>query len=117
MSCEFRPPSRCNCGFRRRVWTIKLVEAIAVAAVSVLVAFLLVFALDRLFDTPAWLRTAIGAAAVFGCCAIPWFLHHWVWQFRRLDQLARLLSRKMPRIGDQLLGIIELAESRWEQTH
>ncbi len=46
---------------------------------------------------------------------VPWFCHRWVWQFRRLDQLARLLSHKMPRIGDQLLGIIELAENRREQ--
>lgn len=102
--------------FRRRVWSIKLVEAIAVAAISVLVAFLVVFALDRLFDTPAWLRTLVGVGALVGCCAIPWFLHHWVWRFHRLDQLARLLSRKMPTIGDQLLGIIELAENRWEQS-
>ncbi len=102
-------------GFRRRVWSIKLVEAVAMAAMSVLVAFLLVFALDRLFDTPGWLRTAIGLAAVVGICALPWFLHRWVWRFHKLDQLARLLSRKMPRIGDQLLGIIELAENRWEQ--
>ena len=49
--------------FRRRVWTIKLIEAIAVAAISVLVAFLLVFALDRLLDTPAWLRMLIGVSA------------------------------------------------------
>ena len=83
--------------FRRRVWTIKLVEAIAVAAISVLVAFLSVFALDRLFDTPAWLRALVGIGAAIGCCAVPWFLHRWVWRFRRLDQLARLLSRKMPR--------------------
>jgi hypothetical protein len=102
--------------FRRRVWTIKLVEALAVAAASVLIAFLCVFALDRLFDTPAWVRASIGIAAIIGCCALPWFLHRWVWRFRRLDQLARLLSRKMPRIGDQLLGIIELAQNRWEQS-
>lgn len=102
--------------FRRRVWSIKLTEAVAAAAISVLIAFLLVFALDRLFDTPAWLRGAIGLAAIVGCCAVPWFLHRWVWRFHRLDQLARLLSRKMPRIGDQLLGIIELAENRWEQS-
>jgi hypothetical protein len=101
--------------FRRRVWTIKLAEAITLAAISILVAFLVVFALDRLFDTPAWLRATIGIAALFGCCAVPWFMHRWIWQFRRWDQLARLLSRKMPRIGDQLLGIIELAENRWEQ--
>src|SRR3954471_1233668 len=102
--------------FRRRVWAIKLVEAIAVAAISVLVAFLVVFALDRLFDTPAWLRALVAFGAAVGCCAMPWFLHFWVWRFRRLDQLARLLSRKMPGIGDQLLGIIELSENRREQS-
>jgi hypothetical protein len=102
--------------FRRRVWTIKLAEALAVAAVSVLAAFLSVFVLDRLFDTPAWLRALIGVAALVGCCAVPWFLHRWVWRFHRLEQLARLLSRKMPSIGDQLLGILELAQNRWEQS-
>ncbi|MEO8499239.1 MAG: hypothetical protein ABI614_29590, partial [Planctomycetota bacterium] len=34
---------------------------------------------------------------------------------RRLDQLARLLSRKLPRVGDQLLGVIELASDDSEQ--
>ena len=42
--------------FRRRVWTIKLSESLAVAAGSVFLGFLGVFALDRLFDTPPWLR-------------------------------------------------------------
>ena len=32
-----------------------------------------------------------------GAAVVPWFLHRWVWRFRRLEQLARLLSRKMPR--------------------
>ena len=83
---------------------------------SVLAAYLSVFALDRLFDTPSWLRAGIGVAALVGCCVVPWCLHRWVWRFHRLEQLARLLSRKMPGIGDQLLGILELAENRWEQS-
>ena len=94
--------------FRRRVWTIKLAEAVAVAAASVLAAYLAVFALDRLFDTPRWLRAGVGIAALVGCLVVPWFVHRWVWSFRRLEQLARLLGRKMPGIGDQLLGILEL---------
>ena len=46
---------------------------------------------------------------------IPFFLHRWVWRHRRLEQLARLLARKHPRVGDQLLGIIELAHNEFEQ--
>jgi hypothetical protein len=102
--------------YRRRVWTIKLVEAVAVAGLSLLVAFLSVFILDRLWDTPQWLRAVVAIGAVIGCLTVPVFLQRWVWRFRRLDQLAQLLRRKMPRLGDQLLGIIELAENKWEQS-
>jgi hypothetical protein len=101
--------------FRRRVWTIKLIEAIAVAASGLLIAFLSVFALDRLVDTSPWVRAAIGVLAFSGCGALLWFVRRWIWRCHRLDQLACLLSLKLPRIGDQLLGIIELANNRWEQ--
>jgi hypothetical protein len=101
--------------FRRRVWIIKSIEAAAGAAFGVLVAYLTTFLLDRLFDTPADLRLGIFAAAVVGCALVPLALHRWVWRQRRLEQLARLLSRTHPRIGDQLLGIIELVQSESEQ--
>src|SRR5262249_31761335 len=42
-------------------------------------------------------------------------LHRWVWCHRRMEQLALLLSRKHPQVGDQLLGIIELARNDFEQ--
>ena len=102
-------------GFRRRVWTIKMAEALAAAACSVLVAFLCLFALDRLWDTPRWLRMFLWIAGFGGCAVVPFYLHHWVWRRRHLEQLARLLSRKLPRLGDQLLGIIELTHSAGEQ--
>ena len=101
--------------FRRRVWTIKLAEVAALAVVAVMVAFLCVFALDRLWDTPRWLRLGIFAAAICGCAIVPFHLHRWVWRRRRLEQLARLLTSKLPRLGDQLLGIIELVHSDGEQ--
>ncbi len=101
--------------FRRRVWTIKLIEAGCGALLGVLLAFLATFALDRVFDTPAGLRLALFAAAVLTCAAVPLALHRWIWRHRRLDQLARLLSRKHPSVGDQLLGIIELVHSESEQ--
>ncbi len=46
---------------------------------------------------------------------VPWAMHRWVWRHRRMDQLARLLRVREPNIGDQLLGVIELAESDTEQ--
>jgi len=101
--------------FRRRVWTIKMIEAAGVAGFSVFIAYLTTFVLDRLWDTPVGIRLAVLGAALAGCMIAPYYFHRWIWSHRRLENLARLLSRKMPRIGDQLLGIIELAHSDSEQ--
>jgi len=101
--------------FRRRVWAIKLIEAAAGAVCGVLVAFLATFVLDRLLDTPAIVRTGLFAAVVLACALVPLALHRWVWRQRKLEQLARLLSRKHPSVGDQLLGVIELVQNEDEQ--
>jgi hypothetical protein len=101
--------------FRGRVWTIKLIEAGCGAIIAVLVAFLATFALDRWFDTPGGLRLALLGAAALGCALLPLALYRWVWKRRRPDQLARLLSRRHPSFGDQLLGVIELVASTSEQ--
>lgn len=101
--------------FRRRVWTVKIIEALCGAVFGILMAFLTTFVLDRVFDTSAGLRLGIFVAAMLGCALVPLALHRWVWRHRSLEQLARLLSRKHPSIGDQLLGIIELVRNDDEQ--
>lgn len=102
-------------GFRRQVWTIKLAEAALSAGFVVLVTFLALFGFDRLGETPAYARLALFVVAALGGALLPLALHRWVWSHRKLDQLARLLSRKMPLLGDQLLGVIELVENESEQ--
>jgi len=101
--------------FRRRVWTIKCIEAVCAAGFGVLACFLAMFALDRFWETPSPPRLALFGLAVMACATIPVALHRWIWRQRRPEQLARLLARKHPRIGDQLLGVIELARDDSEQ--
>jgi hypothetical protein len=101
--------------FRRRLWVIKLTEAGCGAVFGVLLAYLATFTLDRLWESPAAVRIGIFWAAVAGCALVPLALHRWLWRQRRLEQLAQLLSRTYPSIGDQLLGIIELVRSESEQ--
>ena len=101
--------------FRRRVWTIKSIEAACGAIFGVVLSYLAVFALDRVIDTPSSVRMAIFLVAVSVCAFVPVYLHRWIWRHRRLEQLARLVSRTLPLIGDQLLGIIELVRSESEQ--
>src|SRR5436190_6718365 len=96
--------------FRRRVWTVKLAEGLFAALFGLAVSYLLVFVLDRFFETPAAVRLGllIAGAATLGL-GLPLKWHQWVWRQRRLEDAARLFRRTFPRIGDQLLGIVELA--------
>ena len=101
--------------FRRRVWIVKSIEAVAGAAIGILLGFLTTYALDRVIDTPAIVRLSIFATALVVCTLIPLAIDKWIWRRRRLDQLARLLTIEHPGIGDQLLGIIELSQNDSEQ--
>jgi hypothetical protein len=101
--------------FRNRVWIVKTVEACCGAVFGVLLAFLATFVLDRVWDTPASVRLGLFVAAILACAIVPLALHRWVWRQRQIEQLARLLTRTYPSIGDQLLGIIELVRSESEQ--
>src|SRR5262245_20749842 len=92
--------------FRRRVWSIKMVEAACGAVFGVMAGFLAMFAIDRVLETPDWVRTALFAVVVLACALVPLAVHRWVWGQRKLEQLARLLTRRHPHIGDHLLGII-----------
>src|SRR4051794_1082176 len=96
--------------FRRRVWLVKLAEGLLAALFGIAISYLLVFALDRFFETPGWLRLTllVAGAATLGL-GLPLKWHRWVWRQRRLEDAARLLRNKFPRLGDQLLGIVELA--------
>ncbi|MBD3673317.1 MAG: hypothetical protein HUJ26_07300 [Planctomycetaceae bacterium] len=101
--------------FRKRVWTVKLIEAVAGAFIGILIGFLAIYALDRVIDTPTLVRAAIFTVAMVVCMAIPLAIDKWVLRRRRLDQLARLLTHDHPDIGDRLLGIIELSQNDSEQ--
>jgi hypothetical protein len=95
--------------FRRRVRVVKMAEGILAAVFGLGLSYLLVFVLDRFWETPAWVRFCIllGGAATLGL-GLPLKWHRWVWRQRRLEDVARLLRLTFPRLGDQLLGIVEL---------
>jgi len=101
--------------FRRRVRLIKIAEAVLGALFGVIAAFLLMFAVDRVFETSDSVRYLLFGACVAACAAIPVAMHRWIWKQRRLEQLARLLARRYPHFGDELLGIIELVGNDSEQ--
>ena len=99
--------------FRRHLWRVKIMEAIAAGIIGLLLSFLLVYGLDRVFQTPALVRMGIllGGLSLFVVFA-PYWLHRWVWRQRREEQLARLIAKRYPGLGDRLLGVIELQDQQ-----
>lgn len=96
--------------YRRQVWIVKLAEGAFAALFGLAVSYLLVLGLDRVMETPGWLRGLLLTAGVAGFgIGLPLKWHRWVWRQRRLEDAARLLRRRFPRLGDQLLGIVELS--------
>jgi hypothetical protein len=99
--------------FRRHLWRVKIFEAVAAGWIGLLVSFLLVYGLDRIWQTPGWARLLIlaGGMSLFAGFA-PYWLHRWVWRQRRETQLARLIAKRYPGLGDRLLGVIELQDQQ-----
>lgn len=97
--------------FQRRVWLVKLIEGLCAAAFGLLLSYLIVFTLDRFYDTAGWLRTALLLGGSVGLALwFPLVCHKWIWGSRRMGQVAKLLKVNHPRLGDYLLGIIELVD-------
>jgi uncharacterized low-complexity protein len=94
--------------FRRLVWRVKVVEAVCGALFGFLLGYAILFGLDRVMETPQWARLAVFAAAVASCAVVPLAFHRWIWNHRAPEQVARLIARRFPSMGDQLLGIIEI---------
>ena len=95
--------------FRRQIWRIKLIEGICGAAFGLLISYLIVFTLDRFYDTSHLLRIGLLVTGTLGLAVwLPWVCHRWIWGSRRMEQVAKMLKVNHPRMGDYLLGIIEL---------
>jgi hypothetical protein len=99
--------------FRKELWRRKIAEAVLAAFFGLIVSFFLVFILDRFWTTPGTLRLAalLGGVSLFAIF-VPLWLHRWVWKHRREGQLARLIARRHPGLGDRLLGVVELEKQK-----
>lgn len=103
--------------FRSKLWKIKLTEALLSGLIGWIVTALILFGLDRIWDTPPIVRLILfvlgmSTFAIFA----PIWINRWVFKHRREQQLANLISQKYPRLGDRLLGVVELRQQSESQT-
>ena len=97
--------------FERRLRTMETVAAICGGLSGVLLAYFVLFISDRFWDTPLVLRMCLTLTAALGAA---WFTHRWIsnWIMKRRDirNLAKLVQKHHRKLGDRLLGIVELAD-------
>ncbi len=103
--------------FRSKLWRIKLTEALLSGFIGWIVTALVLFGLDRVWDTPPLIRLLLFllGMSVFAIFAPIW-INRWVLKHRREQQLASLISQKYPGLGDRLLGIVELRQQTESET-
>jgi hypothetical protein len=97
----------------RALWRAETQQAVCGGLATLGASFALLFLCDRVGDTPKALRTALLLAGVAGAAwfAVRW-CRSWVWQRRDLRALSNVVQHGHRRLGDRLLGIVELAEEK-----
>ena len=94
----------------RRLWRVETIMAICLAAAGLIGSYLILFFSDRFWDSPGWLRlTLLSSGITITIGSIIWWLYRWVFNRRDTRAIARLVQRRYRRLGDRLLGIVELS--------
>ncbi len=97
--------------FARRLLLAETLTAAGGGVGGLLLSLGALFVCDRWDDTPPELRAALAAA---GAAAAAWAAAAWLrrrtWRRRGMRALARMVQRRHPRLGDSLLGAVELSE-------
>src|SRR5581483_1289998 len=94
----------------QRLWRVETAVAVSCGVGALGASALVVFASDRFWDTPVWARTILLGAGLGGAAAAgATWAGRWFWRRRDWRHLARLVQKKYRRLGDRLLGIVELA--------
>src|SRR6185503_11863979 len=94
----------------RRLFRVETGVLVAGSVAGLAGSYLLVFLSDRVWDSPVWVRSTafVGGAVVIGFFASSW-LKRWILKRRNRKDLATIVQRRFQRLGDRLLGIVELS--------
>jgi hypothetical protein len=97
----------------RRLWWAETLWAATAVLGVVLGSLLGFFLLDRFVETPMWARwlLLLGTVGVVGL-AVWWWVRRWVIRKPVWEDLAKVVQRRHRRLGDRLLGVVELTHSQ-----
>lgn len=100
----------------RSLWVNETISAVLGALLVFIIAWAIGFISDRFTDTPAHVRSVLLFVAGIGMlgCAVVW-LRHWRWDRRDARAFSRIIQMSQRRLGDRLLGAVELANGDLRQ--
>lgn len=98
--------------FEKRLRRMETIAAIGGGIAGLFITYVLLFASDRVVNTPiaARLALSVSGAALAALFAQGW-AHRWLWFRRGPAQLAKLLQKHFRVLGDRLQGVIELTQT------
>jgi hypothetical protein len=102
----------------RRLWKVETTVAVCLALSGLTFSYLVLFLSDRIWDTavgPRVFMSLIGLGIVLAAVS-RWSLR-WIFKRRDLKALSILVQQKYRRLGDRLLGIVELADEKERPPH
>lgn len=102
----------------RRLWIVETLVAASLISSGFLFSYLILFVSDRIWDTTVGARISVSllGLAVALAAAARWS-HRWIFKRRDLRALSILVQKKYRRLGDRLLGIVELADEKERPPH
>src|SRR5689334_5982444 len=90
----------------KRLWKVETSMAVCSGSIGLIFSY-------RIWNSPVWFRVLVLTTAllIFGWSALRW-MKLWIFQRRDLRALSDLVQRKFRRLGDRLLGIVELSNEK-----
>ena len=98
--------------FRRTWYRLHTATLLLLGVLLPAASFLLFVFSDRMWSTPVWMRLGflLPIPLLLAGLLMPW-LRRWVWKKPDAREVARNMGRLDARVGDQLLGAVELSEN------
>ena len=95
----------------RKLWWVDTLLAASGVALGLFLSYLVFFVADLASETSMAVRLLLFGMAAGSAAYFAWFwLNNWVFNKRGSHELSNLVQQRYRKLGDRLLGIVELAD-------
>ena len=97
----------------RKLWWVDSIISLSGVALGLFLSYMVFFVADLATEMPMAVRLLLFGTAAASTAYFAWYwLSHWVINKRGSHTLANLVQKRYRKLGDRLLGIVELANPK-----